>query len=48
MGSSTVINSRFSCWPDYKKIFHLSHLNRINNNKIETIHIKKETPLIKY
>ena len=47
MGSSAVVNSRFICWPDYKKIFHLSHLNIINNNKIETIHIKKETPINK-
>jgi len=47
MGSSAVVNSRFICWPNYKKIFHLSHLSKINNNKIETIYIKKETPINK-
>tara|TARA_B100001989_G_C24512493_1_gene451225 strand:- start:214 stop:1296 length:1083 start_codon:yes stop_codon:yes gene_type:complete len=47
MGSSAVVNSRFTNWPNYKKIFHISHLGKINNSKIETIHIKKETPINK-
>ena len=28
MGSSAVVNSRFTNWPNYKKIFHLSHLTK--------------------
>jgi hypothetical protein len=47
MGSSTVVNSRFNCWPYEKKIFQISHLNKINNRKIETIFIKKESPINK-
>ena len=48
MGSSTVVNSRFDNWPYKKKIFQISHLNKINNSKIQTIFIKKENLLIKY
>ena len=47
MGSSTVVNSRFDCWPYQKKIFQISHLKKINNKKIETIFIKKESPVNK-
>ena len=44
MGSSTVVNSRFDTWPNKKKIFQISHLKKINNKKIETVFIKKESP----
>jgi len=47
MGSSTVVNSRFDNWPYKKKIFQISHLNKINNSKIQTIFIKKENPINK-
>ena len=47
MGSSTVVNSRFDCWPYEKKIFQISHLKKMNNKKIETIFIKKESPINK-
>ena len=47
MGSSTVVNSRFDTWPNKKKIFQISHLKKINNKKIETIFIKKESPINK-
>ena len=47
MGSSTVVNSRFDHWPSEKKIFQISHLKKINNKKIETIFIKKESPINK-
>ena len=47
MGSSTVVNCRFNCWPYEKKIFQISHLNKTNNKRIETIFIKKETPINK-
>jgi len=47
MGSSAVINSRFQNWPYKKKLFQISHLKKINNKNIETILIRKETPLNK-
>ena len=47
MGSSTVVNSRFINWPYKKKIFQISHVQNINNQKIETAYIKKENPLNK-
>jgi len=47
MGSSTVVNSRFNCWPYEKKIFQISHLKRVNNKKIETIFIRNESPINK-
>ena len=46
-GSSEVVNSRFLNWTDKKKIFQISHLRKINNNKIETIKINVESPLKK-
>ena len=47
MGSSAVVNSRFKNWPFQKKIFQISHINNINNKKIETVFIKKEAPINK-
>ena len=47
MGSSAVVNSRFKCWPNKKKIFQISHLKNINNKNIKTIFINKENPINK-
>ena len=47
MGSSAVVNSRFDNWPYDKKIFQMSHLKKINNRKVETIYIKRESPINK-
>ena len=47
MGSSAVINSRFTNWPYKKKIFQISHVKKINNKQIETIFINNESPLKK-
>ena len=47
MGSSAVVNSRFDAWPYPKKIFQISHVQKINSKKIETIFIKRERPLYK-
>jgi hypothetical protein len=47
MGSSAVVNSRFNQWPYEKRIFQLSHVKKVNNKNIETIFIKKETPINK-
>ena len=47
MGSSTVVNSRFKCWPKNKKIFQISHIKKINNPNLKTIFINKETPIKK-
>ena len=47
MGSSAVINSRFKNWPYVKKLFQISHIKKINNNKINTVFIKKESPINK-
>lgn len=47
MGSSAVVNARYSNWPFTKKIFQISHVKKINNTKIETIFIKKENPIQK-
>ncbi len=47
MGSSAVVNSRFTNWPTKKKLFQISHIKKLNNKNIETIFIKKETPLRK-
>ena len=48
MGSSTVVNSRFKYWPSGKKLFQLSHVKKINNNKIKTIFLKKESTFKNY
>ena len=34
-------------WPSGKKLFQLSHVKKINNNKIKTIFLKKESPILK-
>ena len=47
MGSSEVVNSRFFHWHNEKKLFQISHLKNINNNKIETVSIKTEKPINK-
>ena len=47
MGSSAVVNSRFENWPSQKKLFQISHVKNLNDKNIETIFIKKETPLRK-
>ena len=47
MGSSAVVNSRFNNWPKKKKIFQISHIKKINNQNINTIFIKKESPINK-
>ena len=47
MGSSAVVNSRFKNWPTKKKLFQISHIKKLNEKNIETIFIKKETPLRK-
>ena len=47
MGSSAVVNSRFKSWPYVKKLFQISHVKKINNHKIKTIFIKKESPINK-
>ena len=47
MGSSAVVNSRYDSWPYKKKAFQISHVQRINNQNIETIFIKKENPINK-
>ncbi len=47
MGSSAVVNSRFLNWPYKKKIFQLSHIKKLDNKVIETIFIKKESPINK-
>lgn len=47
MGSSAVVNSRFENWPQKKKIFQISHIEKINNKNLETIFIQKELPLFK-
>ena len=47
MGSSAVVNSRFKSWPYEKKIFQLSHVNKLNNKNLKTIFIKKANPLNK-
>ena len=39
MGSSAVVNSRFKSWPYEKKIFQLSHVNKLNNKNLKTIFI---------
>lgn len=47
MGSSEVSSSFFETWSGEKKIFQISHQKKINNKKIYTCFIKKETPLYK-
>ena len=47
MGSSTVVNSRFKSWKAKKKLFQLSHINKINNKEIKTIYLNKESPINK-
>ena len=47
MGSSEVSSSFFESWIGKKRIFQISHLKKINNKKIHTSFIKKETPINK-
>lgn len=47
MGSSAVVNDRFKSWPKNKKIFQITHLKNIQNTKIKSIVISKETPINK-
>ena len=47
MGSSAVVNSRFKSWPYEKKIFQLSHINKLNNKNLKTVFITKPNPLNK-
>jgi glycosyltransferase involved in cell wall biosynthesis len=47
MGSSEVSSSFFETWSGEKRIFQISHLKKINNKKIYTCFIKKETPFYK-
>jgi glycosyltransferase involved in cell wall biosynthesis len=47
MGSSEVSSSFFESWIGKKKIFQISHLKRINNQKVHTNYITKETPIYK-
>lgn len=47
MGSSAVVNDRFKSWPKNKKIFQLTHLKNVQNDKINSILISKETPINK-
>ena len=48
MGSAEVIRSLFLCWPGKKKLFQISHLKSIKNNKrYESVNIFYEKPLFK-
>jgi glycosyltransferase involved in cell wall biosynthesis len=47
MGSSEVSSSFFESWIGKKRIFQISHLKKINNKKIHTNFITKETPINK-
>ena len=47
MGSSAVVNSRFTHWPYEKKLFQISHTKKIITRSIHTIFIKKEKPIYK-
>ena len=47
MGSSSVVNSRYESWPYKKKAFQISHIQKINDNNLETIFITKEKPIYK-
>lgn len=47
MGSSEVSSSFFESWIGVKKLFQISHLNKIDNKKIYTQFISKEKPINK-
>jgi glycosyltransferase involved in cell wall biosynthesis len=47
MGSSEVSSSFFETWSGEKKIFQISHIKKVNNKKVHTKFIKKETPINK-
>jgi len=47
MGSSEVSSSFFESWIGVKKLFQISHINKIDNKKIHTQFINKEKPLNK-
>jgi glycosyltransferase involved in cell wall biosynthesis len=47
MGSSEVSSSFFESWIGVKKLFQISHINRVNNRKIHTQFISKEKPVNK-
>ena len=47
MGSSEVSSSFFESWVGVKKLFQISHINKINNRKIHTQFIDKENPINK-
>ena len=47
MGSSEVSSSFFESWVGVKKLFQISHINKINNRKIHTQFIDKESPINK-
>ncbi len=47
MGSAEVIRSLFICWPNEKKIFQISHVNKKKYKNTETLFINKEKPLSK-
>ena len=47
MGSSEVSSSFFESWIVVKKLFQISHLNKIDNKKIYTQFISKEKPINK-
>lgn len=47
MGSAEVIRSLFLCWPGQKKLFQVSHLNHMNKNKLYSIKIFNEKPILK-
>mgnify|MGYP001382922910 CR=1 FL=1 len=47
MGSAEVIRSLFVCWPNQKRIFQISHINKKTYKQSETIFINKENPFYK-
>lgn len=47
MGSSEVSSSFFESWLGVKKLFQISHINKVNNRKIHTQFISKERPVNK-
>jgi len=47
MGSSEVSSSFFESWTGVKKLFQISHINKIDNKKIHTQFISKEKPINK-
>ena len=47
MGSSEVSSSMFESWKGIKKLFQISHIKKINNEKIHTQFIMGENPINK-